>query len=132
MAQCSMVNKTVELHAPRVTRHALVPSDEDLERFRSVQRLAYAAAEEVAGHLRPGMTERQAAKLLRTWLVDHGTDDWFHLPFAWFGDRTAFRNFKAPIQFFPSGRRLEEGMAYILDAAPVVQGATADIGFSGS
>lgn len=99
--------------------------------YRSVQRLAYDCAEAVAAALEPGVTERQAAAWMRTWLLDRGVDDWFHLPFAWFGDRTAFRGIRVPLQFFPSNRRLEEGMPFILDCAPVVGGYTADIGYSG-
>ncbi|MFI1930688.1 hypothetical protein [Streptomyces sp. NPDC020330] len=61
--------------------------------FREVQRLAYACAcaEAVAGQLRSGVTERGAARMRRAWLRERGVRDWFHLPFAWFGDRTAFR-----------------------------------------
>lgn len=113
-------------HAPTSTG-----KDIDLDRFKEVQRLTYEGAKAVADLLVPGMSERDAAHTLKDWLVDHGADDWFHLPFAWFGDRTAFRNFKLPLQFFPSRRKLEPGMPYILDAAPVVRGATADIGFAG-
>ncbi|MDV7394679.1 M24 family metallopeptidase, partial [Arthrospira platensis SPKY1] len=77
-------------------------------------------------------TERHAAKLMKTWLLDHGVDDWFHQPFAWFGDRTAFRGFSGfNPRFYPSGRALELGMPYILDCAPVMGGAVADIGYSG-
>ncbi len=111
---------------------------EDLDRFRTVQRLAYECAETIAGELQPGMTERQAAALQKTWLLDHGVDDWFHQPFAWFGDRTAFRG---PIgfkmlggfnpAFYPGLRRLEEGMPFILDCAPTLHGYTADIGYCG-
>jgi len=110
----------------------------DLEHFRQVQRLAYECAETIAGELQPGMTEREAATLQKTWLLDHGVDDWFHQPFAWFGDRTAFRG---PVgykflggfnpAFYPGLRRLEEGMPFILDCAPTVQGYTADIGYCG-
>jgi len=103
----------------------------DLDRFREVQQLAYRCAEEVGASLQPGMTERQVARRMRWWLQGHGVDDWFHLPYAWFGDRTAFRNFRIGLQFFPSNRRLEEGMPYILDCAPVVDGYTADIGYAG-
>lgn len=111
---------------------------QDLERFRDVQRLAYACAETVAAELKPGMTEREAAALQKTWLLDHGVDDWFHQPFAWFGDRTAFRGLVGVKQlggfnpaFYPGFRRLEEGMPFILDCAPTVQGYTADIGYCG-
>jgi Xaa-Pro aminopeptidase len=108
------------------------PSAAELDEFRSVQQLAYRCAEEIAAGLDVGITERETAARMRTWLVDNGVEDWFHLPFAWFGDRTAFRNFRQPLQFFPTKRRLEEGMPYILDCAPVRDGYTADIGYSGS
>lgn len=57
--------------------------------------------------------------------------DFFHVPFAWFGDRTAFRNVRTPFQFFPGGRALADGMPFILDRAPVADGYTADIGYAG-
>jgi Xaa-Pro aminopeptidase len=106
--------------------------DDGLDGFRRVQRLAYSCAEAVAAELRPGMTERDAARAMRVKARDLGVRDWFHLPFAWFGDRTAFTGFKVPLQFFPTGRRLEPGMPFILDMAPVYEGCTADIGYSGS
>ncbi|PVE09080.1 Xaa-Pro aminopeptidase [Streptomyces scopuliridis RB72] len=99
--------------------------------FKEVQRLAYACAEAVAARLRPGVTEREAARMQREWLRARGVRDWFHLPFAWFGDRTAFAGFRIPLQFFPTGRRLEAGMPFILDLAPVHRGFTADVGYSG-
>ncbi|WP_121747945.1 M24 family metallopeptidase [Streptomyces sp. E2N166] len=103
-----------------------------LRGFRQVQRLAYECAEAVAARLEPGVTEREAARMQREWLRERGVRDWFHLPFAWFGDRTAFTDFRVPLQFFPTGRRLEPGMPFILDMAPVYGGFTADIGYSGS
>lgn len=103
----------------------------ELRGFRDVQRLAYDCAEAVAAQLRPGVTERDAARMQREWLRGHGVRDWFHLPFAWFGDRTAFAGFRVPLQFFPTDRRLEPGMPFILDMAPVHSGFTADIGYSG-
>ncbi|MFD9302684.1 M24 family metallopeptidase [Streptomyces sp. NPDC060048] len=104
----------------------------DLRGFREVQRLSYECAEAVAAQLRPGVTEREAARMQREWLRERGVRDWFHMPFAWFGDRTAFTGFKIPLQFFPTNRALEPGMAFILDMAPVYKGYTADIGYSGS
>lgn len=116
---------------PAPVTRGYLPTPEDLEQFRQVQRLAYAAAEAVAAELKPGMTEKQAARLQETWLLDHGVTDWFHSPFAWFGDRTAFQGFKVALQFLPTNRRLEEGMPFILDNAPVVNGFAADIGYAG-
>ncbi|QHY96741.1 Metallopeptidase family M24 [Streptomyces sp. S4.7] len=103
----------------------------ELRGFRSVQRLAYECAKAVAARLRPGVTEREAARMQREWLRARGVRDWFHLPFAWFGDRTAFKGFRIPLQFFPTDRRLTEGMPFILDLAPVHRGYTADVGYSG-
>jgi Xaa-Pro aminopeptidase len=103
----------------------------ELARFREMQRLAYRCAEEVAAGLRPGVTERETTRRMRRWLLENGVDDWLHTPFAWFGDRSAFRGFKVPTQFLPSATRLEEGMPYILDMAPVRDGYSADIGYGG-
>lgn len=103
----------------------------DLDRFRELQQLTYQAAEHVASRLEPGVTERMATTALRRWLERHGVDDWFHVPFAWFGERTAFRNFRIPTQFLPTNRKLEEGMPYVLDCAPVKDGYVADIGYAG-
>lgn len=119
------------LSAPSAGPQGYRPDAADLEQFRHVQRLAYAAAEAVARELKPGMTEKQAARLQEVWLLDHGVTDWFHSPFAWFGDRTAFQGFKVALQFLPTNRRLEENMPFILDNAPVVNGYVADIGYAG-
>lgn len=100
--------------------------------FRQAQSLGYACAHAVAEEIRPGMSERDVAARMKTWLMDHGVRDWFHQPFAWFGDRTAFRGFGGfHPAFYPSGRRLEDNMPFILDCAPVLNGYVADIGFSG-
>ncbi|WP_245592732.1 M24 family metallopeptidase [Actinomadura rifamycini] len=110
---------------------ARVDDPAELERFRAVQRLSYACAEAVAGTLEPGTTEREACRRMRRWLRERGVDDWLHTPFAWFGDRSAFTGFRVPTQFLPSGARLEEGMPYVLDMAPVKDGYCADIGYGG-
>jgi Xaa-Pro aminopeptidase len=115
----------------KIVQSSSVPPAADLTRIRGVQALAYRCAERVASELRPGVTERQAAARLRRRLVAEGVDDWFHTPFAWFGDRTTLKGFRNPLRFFPTSRRLEDGMPYILDVAPVRDGFTADIGYSG-
>jgi len=110
---------------------AHIPHTEDLEGFRRSQRLAYACAQAVAATLEVGVTEKQAAAAMRRWLTSRGVNNWFHLPFAWFGDRTAFRGVRFPHQFFPTEATLTEGMPYILDCAPVVDGYPSDIGYTG-
>jgi Xaa-Pro aminopeptidase len=116
----------------------VAPSPDDLHGFREVQRLAYRCAETISADIRVGMSERQVAAMMKTWLLDHGVTDWFHQPFAWFGDRTAFHGFSGigHLQgfnpaFYPGSRRLAENMPYILDCAPTVGIYTADIGYCG-
>ena len=111
---------------------------QDLDGFREVQRLAYRCAETVAAEMRPGMTERDVAARMKDFLLAEGADDCFHQPFAWFGDRTAFRGFVGfkhlggfNPAFYPGLRRLEENMPFILDCAPTRNGYTADIGYCG-
>lgn len=120
---------------PRAPAPAPAPAfpfdDADLRRFRELQQLAYRCAQNVADWLAPGVTERQTTARLRRELKAAGVQDYFHVPFAWFGDRTAFRRFRTPLQFFAGNRQLAEGMPYILDCAPVVDGYTADIGYGG-
>ncbi len=104
----------------------------ELEIFRAVQRLAYECAETIAAELTPGITEREVAAKMKRWLLEQGVNDWFHQPFAWFGDRTAFRGFGGfHPSFYPTGRKLEKNMPFILDCAPVKGGRVADIGYAG-
>jgi Xaa-Pro aminopeptidase len=101
-----------------------------LARFREVQKVAYDAAVAVADGLQPGDTEKEAATRLGDALRRKGVRAYFHQPFAWFGDRTCFHEFRTPFAFFPSNRRLEDGMAAILDVAPILDGYAADIGYA--
>ncbi|MGN4070979.1 M24 family metallopeptidase [Burkholderia gladioli] len=110
---------------------------EELAQFRAAQQLAFQCVESVGEMLRPGMTERKASSLMFEWASDHGVRDWLHKPFAWFGDRTAFEGFSGlkhlggfNLAFFPSDRRLENGMPVILDIAPVVDGTVVDVGYA--
>lgn len=116
---------------------ALTPEQE--AGFRRTQKLAYDCAETIAADLQPGDTERQVARRMEEWLLDNGVDDWFHRPFAWFGNRTAFSGFIGVRHlggfnpaFYPQNKKLEEGMPFILDCAPSLGGYTADIGYTSS
>jgi Xaa-Pro aminopeptidase len=107
------------------------PIDEaELEQFRAVQKLAYACATEVAAGLSAGVTEREAAARLERALAARGIHEYFHRPFAWFGERATLADMSQPLRFFPSERRLAPGMAGILDVAPIVDGVAADIGYT--
>jgi Xaa-Pro aminopeptidase len=113
---------------------AEAPTAEAMDRHREAQSLAYRCAETVGESLEPGVTEKEAAKRMRRFLRENGVEDFFHIPFAWFGERTAFRSVKGPwtpLHFFPSNKTLEEGMSYVLDCSPVVDGYVADIGYAG-
>lgn len=117
---------------------SLLPTPADLEGFRAAQRLAYACAAAIHAELRPGVTEREVAARMKVWLADHGATDCLHQPFAWFGHRTAFRGLIGLNQlrgfnpaFFPSNKKLEADMPFILDCAPTLNGYTADIGYAG-
>jgi Xaa-Pro aminopeptidase len=104
----------------------------ELDRFRDVQRLAYACATDVAGDLREGVTEKEAARRMVDWMTAAGVSTYFHRPFAWFGARTAFRGIRHGLDFFPTEQRLSPGMPFLLDVAPIVDGHVADIGYSAS
>jgi Xaa-Pro aminopeptidase len=105
-------------------------TDADLAAFRVAQRLAYRCVQEVGDGLSPGDTERDACQRMTEWLRARGVTEWFHRPFAWFGDRTAFAGFRTPRAFFPTRCKLEPGVPFILDVAPVVDGCTADVGYT--
>jgi Xaa-Pro aminopeptidase len=101
----------------------------DLRRFSQVQQLAYACVESVQARLQTGMTEKDAVGMLRAELQSRGVEHMFHDPFAWFGERAAFKNFWINVKFLPSKTRLQPGMPVILDIAPIVDGYSADIGY---
>jgi hypothetical protein len=116
------------VHRPENDRLEL--TDEHLAGFKHSQRVAYDCVTEIERELREGMTERMAARRMGEWLGDHGVREFFHQPFVWFGERTAFRRFVQPFQFFPTGKRLEPGMPVILDVAPVIDGHASDVGYA--
>jgi len=92
--------------------------------------LAYDVAKRVANELRPGQTEKDAAQLLRKALQKEKIDQWFHVPFAWFGKRTRFEGMKSFKDFLPSNCTLGEGDVFILDIAPISNGYVGDIGYT--
>lgn len=116
--------------AHRVENDVLALQPAHLEGFRRSQQIAYAAVTAVERQLQAGMTERDAAHALHDELQKHGVREYFHQPFAWFGERTAFTNFVTPLQFFPTNQRLKQGMPVILDIAPIVDGHASDIGYA--
>ena len=71
---------------------------DDLLKFKMVQKIAYEAALYTKNHLEVGMSEKDACELMKHYLKDEGVVDFFHLPFAWFGERSCFKNFSHPLR----------------------------------
>lgn len=103
---------------------------DELQGFKSAQAIAYDVVRQVGKELKAGMTELQAAARISELLNERGVSGMFHEPFAWFGDRTAFKNIQQDSDFLPTARVLEKGMAVILDVAPIIDGYACDIGYS--
>ena len=101
-----------------------------LKKFRRTQDLATLAANEISKLIRPGMNEIEAAKLLDTYLRDHGVNAFVHYSFAWFGSRSRFDGCQNYKDLMPSKKVIEEGDVFILDTAPVLDGTPADIGLA--
>lgn len=100
--------------------------------IRDLEALAEQGVAVIHRHLQTGMTERDAANLLRDWLKQHGVDEMAHRPLAWFGERTALRGADrlVPVgtrpSWFPGERVLEPGMAVALYCAPQRDGLIAE------
>jgi hypothetical protein len=98
-----------------------------LGRFATHQRGVYAVLEQSARELRPGDTEREAARRLHRALVaELAIDSYFHVPVVLFGERTGYPGDFGPFAALPTERRWEAGEAAIFDAAPVIEGYTID------
>jgi Xaa-Pro aminopeptidase len=104
----------------------------DIDKIAAAQRVTRAVIHDVAGTLAAGDTERAVAERLETCLVRSGVKSWLHTPYAWFGDRTRFAGFHDwEPDALPTERRLTPGEAFILDAAPFVDGHPSDYALSG-
>ena len=104
----------------------------ELDQFRQYQRASYAVLEDVARSLRAGDTEKDAARRVRKRFHEQGVHHYFHVPVALFGSRTAYPGDFGQLEALSTDRKLEPGMAVILDAAPVYRGYTVDTSYSTS
>jgi peptidase M24-like protein len=115
--------------------------DIDLGRYMSnkinalsnLEQLAQQCTRAISASLQPGMSEQDAASLMREWLKQQGVTEHLHRPLAWFGPRTALSGRSGWLQrpgirpeYFPSNTRLREGMAVALYCAPHHQGVAAE------
>ena len=126
----NVIHRALANLAQAIERPPETLSSERLAKFLRCQRLAYQCALDIARELQVGWTEKQTARLMDTYLQDHGVKLFFHKSFAWFGDRTGFHGFKSYKDFMPSARRLCPEDVVILDTAPVLDGVAADIGYT--
>jgi Xaa-Pro aminopeptidase len=106
--------------------------ERDIEGYRRAQRLGYDCAVSVSTKLEPGITEIEAADLLRQELISRGAKNWFHVPLVWFGERSRFDGMKGYRDYLPSKRKFNKEDVAILDCAPIVDGYIGDIGYTTS
>jgi Xaa-Pro aminopeptidase len=102
----------------------------DLDRFREHQRTAFAALEAVAATLKAGETEKTVARRVHRQMKAAGAQNYFHVPVALFGDRTAYPGDFGQLGALPTDRALTPGDAVILDAAPIFHGYTVDTSYA--
>jgi Xaa-Pro aminopeptidase len=103
----------------------------ELEKLKATQSLARKAVKETMSFVREGWSEAQAANFLETSLRDQGVKEFFHKPFAWFGERTRFDGVRNYWQFQPrKDRFLKSNEVIILDVAPIYDQVSADIGYA--
>ena len=102
----------------------------ELEEFKKAQKIAYESVLEAQTMLYEGITEKKAASLLDSILESKGVKNFFHTAFAWFGERTTFRNFNSYLDFLPTNTELQKKDCVILDVAPAKDGIAVDIGYS--
>ena len=96
------------------------------------QRIAREAILSVAEGVKPGDTELRVAARLEREFRRAKIAHWLHTPYAWWGERTRFDwHGRWETNALPSDRVLQDGEAFVLDAAPIVRGFPADFAYSG-
>jgi Xaa-Pro aminopeptidase len=98
-----------------------------LERFKGFQRDAYATLEDIATTLRAGESELDVTRRIRRAFAAQGVRSYFHVPVALFGERTGYPGEFGQLEALPTTRRLEDGDAVILDAAPMFDTFMVDV-----
>lgn len=102
----------------------------DLQSYLKAQSLCIEVLNEASTFCQPDVSEKEMSSLILSLFKKKGVKHFFHQPFTWFGERSRFQNFKLPTDFMPTSRRRKANEAYILDAAPVVDGYICDVGLS--
>ena len=98
----------------------------------AAQRVAREVVLSVSEGVKPGDSERQVCARLEREFRKARIAHWLHTPYAWWGERTCF-DWHGPWETnaLLSERKLREGEAFVLDAAPIVAGFPADFAYSG-
>lgn len=114
----------------------------DLDRFRQVQRLAYAIALRVESQLQVGLSEIEASTLIAAAQTECEVIQVFHDPYVLFDERTALGAGTEPHELqgaialsggnvlAPTKQVLRDGAPVIIDVAPVARGVSSDIAYS--
>jgi hypothetical protein len=105
-------------------------STAELDRFRELQRRSFAILEGAGADLKEGATEREVAHQLVLKYREAGASDFFHLPVALFGGRTALPGDFTIRDFFPRKVALRDADSVILDASPIFDGFMVDTSYS--
>lgn len=105
-------------------------SNNELARFRDLQRLSFSILTDEARGLEPGMTERDVAHRLVLAYRREGVKSFFHLPVVLFGERTALPGDWPVGKFFPKKRAAATEDAVIFDASPIFGEYLVDTSFS--
>ena len=101
-------------------------SDAELQNFRRYQRLSYQILEDTTLQLRVGDSEESTVRKLRKAFHKAGAHNYFHVPVALFGERSAYPGDFGPFEALATARVLQEQDTVILDAAPIFDGYTVD------
>lgn len=102
----------------------------ELAKFKQFQKLSYDTLEAVAADLYVGMTEITVARLIRKRFHEQGVHIYFHVPVVLFGERTSYPGNFGQFEALSTEQKLEDGMAIILDAAPIYEGHIVDTSLS--
>lgn len=101
--------------------------------LKDIELLAQQCTRAISASLQPGMSERDAANLMREWLKQRGVTEHLHRPLAWFGRRTTLSDRSGWLtrpgirpKYFPSSTTLRSGMAMALYCAPYHQSVAAE------
>lgn len=102
----------------------------ELALFRQHQRIAFDVLEMVGASLKAGETEKQVARRIHKQMKIAGAQNFFHVPVALFGDRTAYPGDFGQLGALPTDRILKHNDPVILDCAPIFDGYTVDTSYT--